>query len=726
MQPFLVHSKTKDSDKLFQRLVLASFHHRADQCGLMMIHAPLHYQKWHIIEGTHYTGTSVKLSAIRGMQVYGACRDTPQLSLKRNDLAINASYTSSSPTSSHPSLGTETTISTAETLAKDDQLFADTYQDLTGEYWNNSERFIAEYNLSWARDLGVPPEWLINHARANIPGELHLVVAFILSAIGLLGTAGNAVVLWVFTRFRRLRSPANTFIVNLSASDLITSVLHSMAAYSSFQHRWAFGRLGCSLYGGGVGLLGLVSIVTLTLIAVERFIVIRTSSATSKWRINRRTARKIIFLIWIYCAALSLPPFFGWSSYIPEGLLTSCSWDYISQEPSNRAYYIYLLVGGFVIPVGGIILCYSYILFALFKHSRILVSRALPRSAPARRNDLRTAQMVLTLILLFIISWSPYATVSLIGQFGDVRVLTPWVTTLPALFAKASVIYNPIVYGMSHPHFRSSLQHLFSSVATTQQQMHYKHSTAGPRHVSVNSVIALPVDSPRRHWHSDATGIAGGRGDSMIAGLSMEESFSYLTSPDIMNLAKGDNANLSEPDLLRHDDRIIPAHLVTFVSYHREKRRFLRSALFCSESSLERYDRRQQRNIRQTYLGGGGGLMPTTAPNCVLEQTGPDTWDHVALLAPSLPLRRDSGNSSVGTASPGPYRRTSFSTNCSRSPRLSMSRINGSKPHRHSNCCQCAAGDLAQTITVATMNNRRRSSTIHVCLRGNLHQYMDV
>lgn len=50
----------------------------------------------------------------------------------------------------------------------------------------------------------------------------------------------------------------------------------------------------------------------------------------------------------------------------------------------------------------------------------------------------------------------------------------------------------------------------------------------------------------------------------------------------------------------------------------------------------------------------------------------------------------------------------------------------GARPHRHNNCCQCAASDLAQTVTVATMNNRRRSSTIHVCLRGNLHQFMDV
>ncbi|KAK8742897.1 hypothetical protein OTU49_001722, partial [Cherax quadricarinatus] len=106
--------------------------------------------------------------------------------------------------------------------------------------------------------------------------------------------------------FRRLRSAANTFIVNLAASDLLTSLLHYMAAYSSFKHQWVFGKIGCNIYGGGVGIFGLVSIVTLSWIAVERLTVIRTSAA-SKWRITRATAMKLIVAIWVYCAALALP-----------------------------------------------------------------------------------------------------------------------------------------------------------------------------------------------------------------------------------------------------------------------------------------------------------------------------------------------------------------------------------------------------------------------------------
>lgn len=285
--------------------------------------------------------------------------------------------------------------------------------------------------------------------------------------------------------------------------------------------------------------------------------------------------------------------------------------------------------------------------------------------------------MVLTLILLFTISWSPYATVSFIGQFGDVRLLTPWVSALPALFAKASVIYNPIVYGMSHPHFRSSLQHLFSSVVSTHHNGHFKASTAA-RHVSVNSILALPDDPHFRPWQSDVSPSPRcparftPRGDSM-GPTPNEESWTCLLMPELTTPVAGDVANLSEPDLLRHDDRIIPAHLVTFAAYHREKRRFLRSALFCSESSLERYDRpTTNQRPRHTYVGGGGGLLPTTTPNCVLEQTGPGTWDHMALLAPSLPLNHDS-NLSVGSASPENLRRRP--TIYCRSPKLAHSKF---------------------------------------------------
>ena len=74
--------------------------------------------------------------------------------------------------------------------------------------------------------------------------------------------------------------------------------------------------------------------------------------------------------------------------------------------------------------------------------------------------------IILWLVLLCLTAWTPYAIVSLIGQFGpldnDGRVpwLSPLTTSIPAFFAKTAIVLNPLVYGFCHPQFRRILRQL--------------------------------------------------------------------------------------------------------------------------------------------------------------------------------------------------------------------------------------------------------------------------
>ncbi|XP_065342298.1 rhodopsin-like isoform X2 [Cloeon dipterum] len=325
--------------------------------------------------------------------------------------------------------------------------------------------------------------------------EIHYAVGTMLVLIGTTGALGNSLVLFVFTRFRRLRGPASSFIVNLAIADLCNSLLHSMAAASSFKGKWSFGRTGCVVYAFGVGYFGLLSIVTLSAIAVERYMVITAKPFSGNWKITQYGARKMCVLVWLYCLTMAMPPLFGWSKYVTEGFQTSCSWDYLTRTSSNRAYYIYLLSLGFVLPVGVIAYCYTFILAAIYQHGKEMdaVKKAHVNSgyyrggktkasftsashhasnstssrnghaSSAHNSTFKTAEIILRLVVFFLISWTPYSIISCIGQFGDKSLVTPWSTTLSALLAKASVVYNPIIYGLSHPHFRSSLKTYLSS-----------------------------------------------------------------------------------------------------------------------------------------------------------------------------------------------------------------------------------------------------------------------
>lgn len=45
-------------------------------------------------------------------------------------------------------------------------------------------------------------------------------------------------------RFKRLRTPSNVFIINLTICDFCACCLHPLAVYSAFRGRWSFGQTG--------------------------------------------------------------------------------------------------------------------------------------------------------------------------------------------------------------------------------------------------------------------------------------------------------------------------------------------------------------------------------------------------------------------------------------------------------------------------------------------------
>ncbi|KAG8175379.1 hypothetical protein JTE90_018064 [Oedothorax gibbosus] len=269
--------------------------------------------------------------------------------------------------------------------------------------------------------------------------------------------------LFLLFRYRRLKSPANTLIVNLALSDMLNGFLHPMAAYSSFKQTWMFGRIGCEMYAALCGLFGLVSIVTLTAIAVERCLVISVKPWYGGILFTNAKAKASIVVIWAYCFGVMSPPMFGWGAFVPEGFLTSCSFDYLSRTASNRSYFLYIFFFGFFLPIFVISVCYAFIMKTIFQNEKDMKRNNVKKvlNKPKKRNDYKAAEMIMFVIAMFLVSWTPYSLIACVGQFGNTDLITPWVSVLPSLFAKASTIYNPAIYGLSHRHFRATLRRIF-------------------------------------------------------------------------------------------------------------------------------------------------------------------------------------------------------------------------------------------------------------------------
>ncbi|XP_053179667.1 melanopsin-like [Scomber japonicus] len=294
----------------------------------------------------------------------------------------------------------------------------------------------------------------------DVPDHAHYIIGSVILLVGLTGMLGNAVVLYVSCRSRTLRSPSNLLVVNLAAADFLMSVTQSPVFFAaSLRRRWVFGELACELYAFCGALFGITSMMTLTAIAVDRCLAI-TRPLALLGGVSRRRMLVVMVAVWLYSLGWSLPPFFGWSAYVPEGLQTSCSWDYMSFTTTVRTYTVLLFAFVFFLPLGLIAGCYLAIFRAVRRAGqevRQLNSGGSDKAYERLRSEWRMAKVALGIILLFVVSWSPYSAVALMATAGYADLLTPYMNSVPAVIAKASAIHNPIIYAITHPKYRAAI-----------------------------------------------------------------------------------------------------------------------------------------------------------------------------------------------------------------------------------------------------------------------------
>lgn len=88
------------------------------------------------------------------------------------------------------------------------------------------------------------------------------------------------------------------------------------------------------------------------------------------------------------------------------------------------------------------------------------------RSSEAQNTsaECKLAKVALVTISLWFMAWTPYCIINYTGIFEGAKI-TPLATIWGSLFAKANAVYNPIVYGISHPRYRAALFARFPSLA---------------------------------------------------------------------------------------------------------------------------------------------------------------------------------------------------------------------------------------------------------------------
>lgn len=327
--------------------------------------------------------------------------------------------------------------------------------------------------------------------------EVSTIFCVAYSVVFVLGIFGNSFVVAVVVRSPRMRTVTNYFIVNLALADiLVVLVCLPATLVSNLFVPWLMGWFMCKMVAYLQGVSVNASINTLVAISVDRFLAI---CYPLKWQLTRRSARKMIIVIWIFSLLITLP----WAIYFRQSPIHSTTPDVqICSEiwPHDDSERLYFLIANlclcYILPLFLITACYVAIWWRVWKRSIPGENKGANRDI-VQRSKLKVVKMMLVVVVIFILSWLPlyiiFARIKLGGPIEDgswqEKVILIAAPVAQWLGASNSCI-NPVLYAYFNHKFRRGFVAIIKSrkcCGTLKYDTRSKNSTTLKSQYKVNS-----------------------------------------------------------------------------------------------------------------------------------------------------------------------------------------------------------------------------------------------
>ena len=259
---------------------------------------------------------------------------------------------------------------------------------------------------------------------------------------------GNALVIMVICRNKKLQNANTLLLSNLALSDIVFAaqgfiniifLLHNLAAASS---------------PAMFILRALVSIFTLVALAVERYFAILKPFVYLS-RAAKSLLCKVIFAIWVIAGLLGAPGYYleVYRSTRKNFTVNETKITPVWFETFSVTYSFVMLAFGFVLPSAIMIFCYSRVIFHLWFNTK--ANKATNVALLKSRRKLTKLFILITVI--FVITWCPTFARPVVAQFAT-STKHGWKFELAATFlALVGSTANPVVFSFRSPNFRQEV-----------------------------------------------------------------------------------------------------------------------------------------------------------------------------------------------------------------------------------------------------------------------------
>ncbi|XP_009275060.1 PREDICTED: galanin receptor type 1 [Aptenodytes forsteri] len=290
-----------------------------------------------------------------------------------------------------------------------------------------------------------------------------VIVPVLFGLIFLLGMVGNTLVLVVLGRLWPGGCPShsatNIFILNLSIADfcfLLFCVPFQATIYSLPE--WIFGAFFCKWVHYLAMATMLVSIFTLVAMSVDRYIAVVHAKRSPHIR-SKRNAALGVGVIWLLSLLIAIPvaQHQALMSGHQQAPNSSFCWEHWADgSTAKQMYKVTILLVGYLLPLVLITCCYAKVLYHLHMKVKNI-------SKKSERSKKKTAQTVLLVVAVFLLSWLPHHIITMWAEFGQFPLNNISFTfrIISHCLAYGNSCINPIIYAFLSENFRQACRQVF-------------------------------------------------------------------------------------------------------------------------------------------------------------------------------------------------------------------------------------------------------------------------
>ncbi|XP_041858029.1 trace amine-associated receptor 13c-like [Melanotaenia boesemani] len=285
-----------------------------------------------------------------------------------------------------------------------------------------------------------------------------IILQIMLSSISLITVVLNLLVIISVSYFRQLHTPTNILLLSLAVSDFLVGLLLMPGEIIRKTACWYLGDLMCALYNYVSYIITSASVGDMVLISVDRYVAICDPLHYSS-RVTEGRVKVCVCLCWL-CSAL-------YSSIIVKGDLTQPG---LHNSCYGECLIVVEYIAGtvdlfitFLAPVSVIVVLYMKVFVVAVSQARAMHSHV--TSVPLnlslsiiRKSELKAARTLGVLIIVFLLCFCPYYSVSLAG---DDLLSGSYASYVFFLFYLNSSL-NPIIYAMFYPWFRKAVKFIIT------------------------------------------------------------------------------------------------------------------------------------------------------------------------------------------------------------------------------------------------------------------------